>query len=344
MYSSDFLKNYNNTITIEERLRHYLNHCEEKCYTTDEEVYLGSKKLTEKETIVFNYKDYKNTLVGFYCTYIKDLRGIRKIRNLSFIKGYRNILILKDFIKAFRKSARYSNHNFLLYMGEHKYKGSLPVIRKARKTSDQHSVLFKLGITRHFLPCYSISKNDCDWKKKKTDVIWRGATTSATFRNTFVCNYFEKYNVGFSSVKQFPELIKYKLPKLSLKEQLKYKFIISLEGYDVASNLKWILTSNSIPIMPKPTWVSWIMEDKLEPYVHYLPLNEDLSNLDELIDWATKNDDLCKLIAENGKKYMAQFFDKKSEKDVMEKLLTKYSDAFQIERKKTNLRSTKIEG
>ncbi|ENT7385234.1 hypothetical protein ACXLUW_000800 [Campylobacter coli] len=38
---------------------------------------------------------------------------------------------------------------------------------------------------------------------------------------------------------------------LSKKEQMKYKFIISLEGNDVASNLKWEMNSNSLVLAPQ---------------------------------------------------------------------------------------------
>ena len=168
-----------------------------------------------------------------------------------------------------------------------------PYIRKARKTDDTNSVIFKLSTIRHFSPCQTAAKNDINWSQKKIAPIWRGATTSAQYRNKFVLKYHNKFNIGFSTIKQFPNLSQYQKKTVSIKDQLKYKFIVSLEGYDLASNLKWILYSNSIPIMPKPTWDSWIMESKLEPYVHYLPLNEELDNLEELMSWALKNDTKC---------------------------------------------------
>ena len=43
---------------------------------------------------------------------------------------------------------------------------------------------------------------------------------------------------------------------ITIKEQLKSKFLISVEGGDVATNLKWILYSNSTPLMAKPTMAS----------------------------------------------------------------------------------------
>ena len=40
----------------------------------------------------------------------------------------------------------------------------------------------------------------------------------------------------------------------------------------MASGLKWMLFSNSVVFMAPPTKTSWAMEEKLVPYVHYIPL------------------------------------------------------------------------
>jgi len=42
------------------------------------------------------------------------------------------------------------------------------------------------------------------------------------------------------------------LGSASIAEQLKYKYIISLEGNDVGSSLKWVLLSQSVAFMKKP--------------------------------------------------------------------------------------------
>ena len=41
--------------------------------------------------------------------------------------------------------------------------------------------------------------------------------------------------------------------KKTIREHLDYKFIIALEGNDVASNLKWVMSSNSLAVMTRPT-------------------------------------------------------------------------------------------
>ena len=77
-----------------------------------------------------------------------------------------------------------------------------------------------------------------------------------------------------------------------------------LEGNDVASGLKWALLSQSVVLMPTPTHTSWAMEEFLEPWVHYIPLNENATDVDEKMQWVIDNDDIAQRIAERGTLWM----------------------------------------
>ena len=118
--------------------------------------------------------------------------------------------------------------------------------------------------------------------------------------------------------------------RLSIAEQLKSKFIISLEGGDVGTGLKWMLYSNSTVIMPKPTMEGWFMEGLLEPWVHYVPLKNDFSDLEEKYEWCLNNLDKCEEIANNGKKYMEQFLDEDTEKKIENLIIQKYNELVEI--------------
>ena len=94
----------------------------------------------------------------------------------------------------------------------------------------------------------------------------------------------------------------------SLSEQLKYKLLLSAEGFDVASDLKWKLLSNSVVIMPTPRRVTWFMESLLVPWVHYIPVNDDFSDLAERMMWALAHSDESKLISWQATLWVEQFF------------------------------------
>lgn len=55
----------------------------------------------------------------------------------------------------------------------------------------------------------------------------------------------------------------------TLAELLRYKGAIMLEGNDVASGLKWALLSNSVVLMPPPTFTSFVLEELFVPWMHY---------------------------------------------------------------------------
>ena len=173
----------------------------------------------------------------------------------------------------------------------------------------------------------SFKQETCLWKDKQNKVVWRGATTGIgaprlqqpihnykwpvrrgclPSRTELIRRYGKIYNVGFSKLteKTHPSWKPFKKKRMTMEEQLTYKYIISLEGNDVASGLKWQLFSNSVVIMPVACRVSWAMEDKLVPYKHYVPVDSSMSNLKAVLDWCGENDDVCCEIARNGKKYM----------------------------------------
>jgi hypothetical protein len=94
----------------------------------------------------------------------------------------------------------------------------------------------------------------------------------------------------------------------SMPFMLRHRYLISAEGYDVATNLKWALWSRSAIIMPRPTMCSWLMEDRLEPWVHYLPVAPDFSNLTDAVDWCESvgNAGACERIGAAGREYMEE--------------------------------------
>ena len=113
-------------------------------------------------------------------------------------------------------------------------------------------------------------------------------------------------------------------PKVPKNKHLHYKFLLSLEGNDVASNLKWILGSNSLCIMPKPRYESWFMEEKLEANVHYALLDDDYGNLDALLEFFIAHPKDAKEIIHNANTYCQAFQNPRIEEACNLLVLRKY--------------------
>ena len=150
-------------------------------------------------------------------------------------------------------------------------------------------------------------------------LLWRGCLNKIQdftgIRNRFITN-FKSNNLMDINYNHY----------ISIKKQMKYKFILSLEGYDVATNLKWIMNSKSLCFMPKPTCESWFMEGTLIPNFHYVEIKNDFSDLEEKIKYYITNVKECKKIIRNANEYVNQFKDKDREHIIEILVLDKYFD------------------
>merc|ERR1712217_688284 len=63
------------------------------------------------------------------------------------------------------------------------------------------------------------------------------------------------------------------------------------------------LASNSVPMMTKPLFETAILHSALVPYKHYLPLDDDFSDLQSVLDWASDNPTAVSKIAVEGQRY-----------------------------------------
>eukprot|EP00590_Aulacoseira_subarctica_P000786 CAMPEP_0172419964 /NCGR_PEP_ID=MMETSP1064-20121228/6359_1 /TAXON_ID=202472 /ORGANISM="Aulacoseira subarctica , Strain CCAP 1002/5" /LENGTH=458 /DNA_ID=CAMNT_0013159683 /DNA_START=48 /DNA_END=1424 /DNA_ORIENTATION=- len=179
-----------------------------------------------------------------------------------------------------------------------------------------HGIIWKLGAQRHYNRLLNIRKMDVKWRRKKKGAVFRGALTGYTrymkhhegsnsTNSEEICMWTQRcrlvyqyanstlLNARLTKIKHIPNVIngvQLTGKKMNIHELLSYKAIVFLEGNDVSSGLKWGLYSQSVVLMPHPTFTSWAMEELLEPWVHYIPINEDLSDVEEKIRWVIDHD------------------------------------------------------
>jgi hypothetical protein len=111
---------------------------------------------------------------------------------------------------------------------------------------------------------------------------------------------------------------------MSIAEQLEYKFVLSLEGNDVASNLKWILSSNSLCFMPRPRVETWFMEGQLVAGRHYVLLRDDFADVEQKVLHYSRHPDEARRILRNAQAHAARFADREAEDLVALLVLRKY--------------------
>ena len=285
-----------------------------------------------KERIAFYLGDSLNYNLESLTRYKNEIETFEKIILYKYQEGYKQNLKSAYPVDMDRVLSRclYTESVFVLFGDKVLNNLKVPLFIKARDINgDNNGIILKLNSKRHW--DFREISSDVGWESKLDRVIWRGANTGVESeyndRYKLVKNYSSKYNIGFSKITKKKKLLREDLVirgNISKEEQLKYKYIISIEGNDVASNLKWILASNSVVIMKKPTKETWLMESKIQPYKHYVPLSENMDNLEEVLTWCKNNDNKCKQIAINGKRYMNMFFNIEREAYIEKRVLEEY--------------------
>ena len=216
----------------------------------------------------------------------------------------------------------------------------LPAIAKVRYIDDKKgSILGPLHYNRHWGEIKNAKKQFVCWKKKKSTCIWRGTPTGfnqncsaepKNWKNTrmaFCYKWKDKFDIGISQTMNKWDH-KYLKPKMTIKEMLNYKYIISIPGNDKDSGLNWKLASNSVVLMAPPKIESWLMEGLLKPWVHYVPLADDYSDLDKIVEWCKNNDEKCQEIVKNANKFMKQFENIKIERKIFNMIKEHYKNTF----------------
>lgn len=173
---------------------------------------------------------------------------------------------------------------------------------------NRNSVLLKLDSVRHFY----IYPDRLPFSAKRSQLVWRGAAHQEQ-RLRFLHRYHEHPLCDVGCVHKKSAHESYHRNFMSIGQQLQYKYILSIEGNDVATNLKWILASKSLCFMCTPVYETWLMEGRLKPEVHYVRLQPDYADLDEKLAFYQRRPETAERIIRNANAYMQPFFSPKQE-------------------------------
>lgn len=215
------------------------------------------------------------------------------------------------------------HYKWCYLFGDINYIAKEPSIVKSRPigNNNENSVLLNLDKVRHF--CFLNDK--IPFTSKMNKIISRGDVYGKPNRQLFMEMYFDHPLCDVGDIAPNSTNPMERRPKIiTLYEHLKYKFIMTLEGNDVASNLKWVMSSNSLAVMPRPTCETWFMEGRLIPNYHYVEIKPDFSDLIERTNYYIENPDKAQEIIDHAHEYIRQFQDKKREKLISLLVLEKY--------------------
>lgn len=247
--------------------------------------------------------------VAYYCklsapVVLSREKHIRDLRSPKSPKAY--------YFDTYRYARYFDENNVIDFVfGDVIHTPETASLVKSRPIGDgnENSVLLKLDEPRHYIRIVG----DQPFRQKKNLLIGRGAIYQQ-HRFDFYDKYFGHQLCDLGSVgKKGIGKSEWEKPKMGLKEHLDYKFILSLQGNDVATNLKWIMSSNSVAVMPKPTIETWFMEGTLVGGVHYIEIAADYSDLEAQLEYYIAHPEACEAIIKNAQQHTAAFWNKKTE-------------------------------
>ena len=193
------------------------------------------------------------------------------------------------------------------------------------------------------------------WEEKKSIAIFRGSSTGKgtnIYKNMRLkVSHMSNSEENFSNVTNLPYIDagitkwntrprktedsiymssierndKYNKPYLTPQRQSDYKYIINIDGHVSAFRLSHEFSYGSVILIVDSDYKLWFSH-LLKPYVHYIPVNRDLSNLFEVVEWCQKNDGKCKIIAKNSLEFFNKYLSKESQLDFLQYTISKVSE------------------
>ncbi len=163
------------------------------------------------------------------------------------------------------------------------------------------------------------------WEERSSDLCWRGGCSGVggieSLRVRFVKKIYEynphtnvRLSVWWSCNQNIPTQY-FAQPfedRISYLEFTKHKIFFIVDGACIASNHMYGFACGCVPFMLSNAkcWFSHL----IVPYVHYIPIHYDLSNLIEQIEWVNHNDHEAKIISENAYNFSEMYFSNEYQK------------------------------
>ncbi|ALM72160.1 lipopolysaccharide A protein [Vibrio vulnificus] len=238
-----------------------------------------------------------------------------KIGDFKKTKGWTYFFDTRQVIRYFP-----SEFTFNYINGDVTHIPNVPSFIKSRPIhgDNQNSIVLKLNQIRHF----KFVDDEMSYRDKKDMVAWRGVGFQP-HRQTVIHAFYDHPLCDIGQTRP-QEGQPWEKGFMSIEEQLQYKFLLCIEGNDVATNLKWAMSSNSLVIMSKPKYETWFMEGRLQAGVHYVEVKEDYSDLIEKMDYYLEHEQEALAIIANAHQWVEQFKDLKRERLISLMVADKY--------------------
>ncbi|NWV70233.1 PGLT1 glucosyltransferase, partial [Malurus elegans] len=180
------------------------------------------------------------------------------------------------------------------------------------------------------------------WKKKISKGYFRGSRTSPerdplillSRENPELVDAEYTKNQAWKSEKD--TLGKPPAKEIPLVDHCKYKYLLNFRGVAASFRLKHLFLCGSLVFHVGEEWLEFFYP-QLKPWVHYIPVRSDLSDVRELLQFVKENDAIAQEISERGRQFIIEHLEMEDVSCYWEHLLSEYSQTltYKVKRKKS---------
>uniref|UniRef100_A0A1A7W7D0 Protein O-glucosyltransferase 1 n=2 Tax=Iconisemion striatum TaxID=60296 RepID=A0A1A7W7D0_9TELE len=168
------------------------------------------------------------------------------------------------------------------------------------------------------------------WRKKESRGFFRGSRTSSE-RDPLILLSREapelvdaEYTKNQAWKSEKDTLGKPPAKEIPLVDHCKYKYLFNFRGVAASFRLKHLFLCGSLVFHVGDEWQEFFYP-QLKPWVHYVPVKQDLSDVRELLQFVKENDAIAQEIAERGKDFILHHLRMEDVSCYWERLLTEFS-------------------
>ncbi|PJF16442.1 Glycosyltransferase, family GT90 [Paramicrosporidium saccamoebae] len=136
------------------------------------------------------------------------------------------------------------------------------------------------------------------------------------------------YGKGLHTGRSIIDLLDYEFkPPISMLHQAQqFRYVLYAEGAcGWADRLKVLLASGMLVLMQETPCVEHFQK-LLQPWVHYVPINNDFSDLLDRIEWANANEETVREIVHNAQEFALHYNSQRGWDYYLENLLRRYAE------------------
>ncbi|KAF4797926.1 Protein O-glucosyltransferase 1 [Turdus rufiventris] len=124
--------------------------------------------------------------------------------------------------------------------------------------------------------------------------------------------------------------------EIPLVDHCKYKYLFNFRGVAASFRLKHLFLCGSLVFHVGEEWLEFFYP-QLKPWVHYIPVRSDLSDVRELLQFVKENDAIAQEISERGRQFITEHLEMEDIFCYWEHLLSEYSQTltYKVKRRKS---------